>query len=609
MSGMNGRLPTVAEMVATRANNLNALRLAAAICVVIAHVYLLKLGTQADEPLAGIMHYSLGEHALNAFFFISGLTIAASLVRASSLLDFALARVLRIWPALMVVTLLLALAVGPAFSQLTTANYFSAPDWKSFILRGFALSASALDLPGLFVGNPHLPVVNGPPWTLKYEVICYGFLTLLSLVAGGRKHLLRSYLPIATCLVAFLYLLLIPDGDHATLPDHLARLWFAFGLGVLSWQHGRHLRPSWPLLFMGIFCTWLSIGTSLERPVSICAVAIMVLSLASLPAGWLRTFTNRTDLSYGIYITAWPITQLLVERIPGLAPIPLTILVLVMAAVCAAASWTFIEKPMINLRPRLMQRLNRLLGSAGVDPSFDLAATRSAGPSNMTQSDRLDASASPFPLLDMTSLREMAQTSSVQNGEKPAVLALSSWVRDYLMSSNPDLGRIGDVCPFTGQASRLDTIRLGSSDAGEGDVDRIEAEVLDCFRQFEAIPCKKSQAQFRTVLVSFPNCNSEAGVKTLETVHARLKFYSIFRARMLGLFHSRTEAPGLWNPDFRPLRSPVPVLAIRQLVVQDAPFVVRHPLLLPIYLRKFPFAGLRNLAAEANKRLGSVFAH
>ena len=43
---------------------------------------------------------------------------------------------------------------------------------------------------------------------------------------------------------------------------------------------------------------------------------------------------------------------------------------------------------------------------------------------------------------------------------------------------------------------------------------------------------------------------------------------------MLGEFHNRTESPGLHNPNFRPLRSPIPLLAIRYMVEVDLPFLV-----------------------------------
>jgi hypothetical protein len=45
---------------------------------------------------------------------------------------------------------------------------------------------------------------------------------------------------------------------------------------------------------------------------------------------------------------------------------------------------------------------------------------------------------------------------------------------------------------------------------------------------------------------------------------------------MLGEFHANNESPGLRNPDFRPLRSPIPMLAIRHMVDSDLPFLIRE---------------------------------
>ena len=47
------------------------------------------------------------------------------------------------------------------------------------------------------------------------------------------------------------------------------------------------------------------------------------------------------------------------------------------------------------------------------------------------------------------------------------------------------------------------------------------------------------------------------------------------RGMMLGEFHSMNDSPGLRNPEFRPLRSPVPMLAIRLMVESDLPFMTR----------------------------------
>jgi hypothetical protein len=179
-----------------------------------------------------------------------------------------------------------------------------------------------------------------------------------------------------------------------------------------------------------------------------------------------------------------------------------------------------------------------------------------------------------------------------------ALADLLAWVEGYLMAAHADLGRTGAVCPFTRQAAKLDTVRLGVSEAGPADEAAAFSLIRASFQALEAIPAKPAMAHFRTVIVGFPNCGGEEGVAMLKRVQDRHKFYSLARNRMIGLMYPGSDAPGLWNPDFRPLRAPLPVLAIRHMVEHDAPFAARHPLLLVPYLARFPLAGAKRLFAH-----------
>ena len=186
----------------------------------------------------------------------------------------------------------------------------------------------------------------------------------------------------------------------------------------------------------------------------------------------------------------------------------------------------------------------------------------------------------------------------------PAARAIAGWVRGFLMRPHPDLGRTGHVCPFTAQAARLSLLRIG--------VERADAEAAigrtmrEAMRAFDQMPCARSARLFRTVIVAFPQCAGPDGIAVLRRVQNAMRHHSVVRARMIGLFEPDSQAAGLINPSFRPLRSPVPALAIRMLVEQDAPFVLRNPLLLPIYLAKFPLAGARRLMQIATRAPGAA---
>ena len=184
----------------------------------------------------------------------------------------------------------------------------------------------------------------------------------------------------------------------------------------------------------------------------------------------------------------------------------------------------------------------------------------------------------------------------------PASRAIAGWVRGYLMRPHSELGRTGHVCPFTAQAARLSLVRIGTSPLGGGDRAAILATMRAAMHAFDTMPCTPAAAIFRTVIVAFPRCADAAGIVALHRVQNAMRHHSILRARMIGLFEPASEAAGLINPAFRPLRSPVPALAIRLLVEQDAPFVLRNPLLAPVYLAKFPLAGTRRLIDAALRR-------
>jgi len=150
------------------------------------------------------------------------------------------------------------------------------------------------------------------------------------------------------------------------------------------------------------------------------------------------------------------------------------------------------------------------------------------------------------------------------------------WVRTFLARPHPEVGRSGPVCPFTPAALALDTIWLTEVTDSDPDPARL-IEVVGKYRDlfFDVEPREGSSAINKTILVVFPNLGSDAAA-LVDEVQKQLKPSFVDLGLMLGEFHSKNESPGLRNPDFRPLRSPVPMLAIRQMVETDLPFLRRY---------------------------------
>ncbi len=88
----------------------------------------------------------------------------------------------------------------------------------------------------------------------------------------------------------------------------------------------------------------------------------------------------------------------------------------------------------------------------------------------------------------------------------------------------------------------------------------------------------------------------------LERVYARHKHYTLVRSLMIAFFHGGSQTHGLWNADFRPMQSPMPVIALRYLIEQDAAFAFKHKLMTGPYLLRFGPAGARRLADHWRRR-------
>lgn len=93
-------------------NNFNLLRALAAFLVLFSHSYALT-GSSSSEPLRMLLGMTFGSVAVDVFFVISGFLVCGSLLRRQSAIEFMKGRLLRIFPALLVMVGLTVLLLGP----------------------------------------------------------------------------------------------------------------------------------------------------------------------------------------------------------------------------------------------------------------------------------------------------------------------------------------------------------------------------------------------------------------------------------------------------------------------------------------------------------------
>jgi hypothetical protein len=164
---------------------------------------------------------------------------------------------------------------------------------------------------------------------------------------------------------------------------------------------------------------------------------------------------------------------------------------------------------------------------------------------------------------------------------------IATWAVDFLNTPNERLGRRGPVCPYTRLSMDRNTFLLAYA-GGERDVRSIESTVDQYRRWFMELLEKFEGARehLLTILVVLPDFDrTDPG--PLDALQARLKDAFVREGLMVGQFHPRCEQGGLWNEHFRPLRAPVPLLAIRRMVSSDLPFLLDSASHLSDYLNRF----------------------
>jgi peptidoglycan/LPS O-acetylase OafA/YrhL len=344
--------PTVAEAILRSRNNFTVIRLILALAVVVSHAFSVTTGEVHAEPLAASTGFTLGEHAVNGFFAISGFLVTMSFDRRGWR-DYVVARALRIAPGLIVATLAVGLVLGGAMTRLPLGEYLASNGLWRFVTATLTTFKSNIALPGVFGDNPFkFPI--GTVWTLKYEVLCY-----LGVLALGLLGLLRSKAG-ALALVCGLTAsvagldLVVPDAAKSLETALRLPLIFAAGGAFYVWRE--EVRLSGGLLLALAAATAVSSDTFLYQALLFLASAYFVLWLAFAPALGRLVPEPEADLSYGTYLYGWPLQQTLHALFPTASAIALLGPSIAVTLAVAALSWFGVEKPALGLKERALGR-------------------------------------------------------------------------------------------------------------------------------------------------------------------------------------------------------------------------------------------------------------
>ena len=339
-------------------NAIGALRLLFASLVIVSHSPEMLDGGPGREPLYRFLHtLTFGGLAVDAFFLISGYLITASFVSSANVGAYFMKRVLRIYPAFVVCSLLCVLLVAPLGGA--SLAHLGLGGWTRLTYRLAMLKSP--EVAGAFSGLPYA-TLNGSAWTISYEFRCYILAALLGI--AGLYARPRVYVVLTAAVLAASVALgwsstatmQVPGWVEAIFGDPLqsARLLSAFMVGACFWLYRRSL----PLkgLYAAVAAVALG-GLAFSPHFAEPALVLLggyILFWVSFKVRWkpLLTINARDDISYGTYLYAWPIGIVLIWYWRAIPAPALTLLTLAGALALGAISWFVVERPALKWKPR-----------------------------------------------------------------------------------------------------------------------------------------------------------------------------------------------------------------------------------------------------------------
>ncbi|WP_197521061.1 acyltransferase family protein [Bradyrhizobium icense] len=327
-------------------NNFGFLRLLFASLVIISHSAEIIDGNRSREWLVSIGGtMTLGEVAVDGFFLISGYLVLQSFQNSTTVYSYIIKRVRRIYPGFIFAYVTCFFVVAPFagvdFGSLKFTSYLK-----------YALQALMLNGPDLYA-FPSMPVhaLNGPTWTIVYEFRCYLLIVLIAGLGLYKWPLMFAALSIGLLLlneVGF-FIKVGALGRIIGNPMFLVRLASLFCIGSCFYLFRSKIR--FRVEFAIIACTVLTASiyfSKFQEAVFAIFGGYLIFYVAlHIKSRVLVSINSRVDISYGVYLYAWPIQISLAYFFGIHSPWTLTIIATPFAYVAGLLSWHFIERPFL----------------------------------------------------------------------------------------------------------------------------------------------------------------------------------------------------------------------------------------------------------------------
>ncbi|MGJ4998289.1 acyltransferase family protein [Bradyrhizobium sp. HKCCYLS3077] len=323
-----------------RIEYLDGLRGIAILAVVVFHGYVAFPDALPFGAKYEVIPIRLGWQGVQLFFLISGFVILMSLETCKDLISFLVRRWLRLFPAMLIGSLLIL-----GFESFVGAGPNTPKTWINLVPGLTFLNPALIHaLTGLSIDG-----MEGSFWSLYVEVVFY-VIFAMAYFAGGRAIALFFIFSIFVCSLA---LRLVFGLDLNSLPSRVAAAadWIGFihfgwfTAGALFYIFYRDRRRIVLVLALGVgMISAVTVRFAVAERVGLCLVVLLFAAAVCMPI-WQRVLSSRLLLFFGFisypwYLIHYPFIRALLPSLAFHAPFLPSVLLPVVPIACGAlASW------------------------------------------------------------------------------------------------------------------------------------------------------------------------------------------------------------------------------------------------------------------------------
>ncbi len=336
----------------SRINNFDFLRILFASLVIVSHSF--PLNGMRDKEILRVLTQNqadFGGIAVKGFFIISGYLIYRSLLRSKSYKNFIWKRVLRLYPGLIIMTLVILLIIPFIYTGETAL--WQNKYYFTYAPRTWGLFNLQFDIPGVFENLPY-HTINGSLWTICYEFTLY-IITGLLFFINKKLHI---WLVIITVIVSYILATFYPrfldnflfSKIYLSAPNFYILTCFFFSGVLLTFVNIERFKWKFTILILASILLIISLYIKVFSFVYYFLFPIIVIFFGSSSLPYINKIGIKIgDNSYGIYIYGWFIQQLLLYWF-GLDTFSLIFLSLVVAFIVGYLSWHLVEKKALSYK-------------------------------------------------------------------------------------------------------------------------------------------------------------------------------------------------------------------------------------------------------------------